>query len=90
MESKSENVICDDEGKVIYEFKGEEVRTLTEEEERKINALVGAHGAICMDAKTIITPSKEIDYGVCRDIAGNVIENLPQSTKNFVRNSIFH
>lgn len=90
MESNSVNVIRNEKGEVIYEFKGEEIRTLTEEEERKINSLVGAPNAICMDEKTIITPAKEIDYGVCRDIAGNVIENLPQSTKNFVRNSIFH
>jgi hypothetical protein len=90
MESKSENVIRNEKGEVIYEFKGEEVRTLTEEEERKINSIVGAPNAICMDKKTIITPVKEINYGECRDVDGNLIKNLPKSTKNFVRNSIFH
>ena len=88
MESNNENVIRNEKGEVIFEFKGEEVITLTEEEERKINSFVGAKGAICMDGKTILTPSnKSIDYGPVKDIAGNVVEPPPVDEKLY---RLFH
>jgi len=88
MENK--NVVYNDSGEIVYEFKGEVVQVLTIEEEKKINSLVGAKGAICMDEKTILTEDKSIDYGPIKDLAGNIVENLPQTPKPFIRNSIFH
>jgi len=89
MENK--NVVYNDEGEVVFEFKGEVEQVLTVEQEKIINALVGAKGAICMDEKTILTEEKPIDYGPIKDLAGNIVENLPQTPKpKFVRNSIFH
>lgn len=89
MENK--NVVYNDVGEVVYEFKGEVVQVLTIEEEKKINSLLGAKGAICMDDKTILIENKAIDYGPIKDLAGNIVENLPQTPKpKFVRNSIFH
>jgi len=87
MENK-DVIYSEDGSKIIYEFKGETVHTLTEEEEKIINSLVGAKGAICMDDKTILKPVEPIDYGVCKDINGNIVEEPPKP--KFVRNSIFH
>jgi hypothetical protein len=90
MEKNTANIIYKDDGEVVYEFKGEVVQKLTEEEEKRINSIVGAKGAICMDNKTILIESEPIDYGPIKDLAGNIVENLPQTPKPFVRNSIFH
>jgi len=84
----SNNVVYDDEGKEIFVFKGGEDIVIDEELERKINSIVGAKGAICMDGKTKIKRSESIDYGPIKDICGNIVDDIPE--KKFVRNSIFH
>jgi hypothetical protein len=69
-----------------------EIVEITEEQEKIINNLMGARGAVCMDSKTKIIPSKPIDYGPLKNIDGNIIE-LPvksETPKPFQRNSIFH
>jgi len=69
-----------------------EIVEITEEQEKIINNLMGARGAVCMDDKTKIITSKPIDYGPLKDIDGNIIE-LPvksETPKPFQRNSIFH
>jgi hypothetical protein len=82
------NIIYDDKGNKIYEFKGEEDIEIDEIVEKRINGCVGAKGAICMDGKTKIKPSPPIDYGPIKDICGNIVDEIPE--KPFVRNSIFH
>lgn len=77
----SSNVVYDDEGRIIYEFKGEEDIEIDEEIEIKINSCMGAKGAICMDGKTKLKPSPPIDYGPIKDICGNIIDNIPEKEK---------
>lgn len=84
----SNNVVYDDEGKIIYEFKGEEDIEIDEKIEARINSMLGAKGAICMDGKTKLKRSESIDYGPIKDICGNIVDEIPE--KKFVRNSIFH
>ena len=82
------SIVYDSEGKELFVFKGEEDIEIDEELEKKINACMGAKGAICMDGKTKIKPSPPIDYGPMIDICGNIVDEIPE--KKFVRNSIFH
>ena len=68
------------------------ITEITQKQENEINSYFGARGAVCMDDKTKIIPSKPIDYGPLKDIDGNIIE-LPvksETPKPFQRNSIFH
>jgi hypothetical protein len=98
---ENKNVVFDENGYVLFEFKDEPKGfcELTSEQEDRINSMMGASGAICMDEKTrIIDKNDKIDYGPLKDIAGNIVEDLPQvdeellkKIKNkFVKNSIFH
>jgi hypothetical protein len=84
----SNNIVYDSEGKELFVFKGEEDIEIDEKIEAKINSMLGARGAICMDGKTKIKRSESIDYGPIKDISGNIVEEIPE--KVFVRNSIFH
>jgi hypothetical protein len=77
----SSNVVYDDEGKIIYEFKGDEDIEIDEEIEKKINSCMGAKGAICMDGRTKLKRSESIDYGPIKDYAGNIIELTPDEIK---------
>lgn len=84
----SNNVVYDSEGKELFVFKGEEDIEIDERVEARINSMVGAKGAICMDGKTKLKPPPPIDYGPIKDICGNIVDEIPE--KKFVRNSIFH
>ena len=66
-----------------------EIVEINEEQEKIINNLMGAKGAVCMDDKLKIIPSKPINYGPLKDIDGNIIE-VKETPKPFQRNSIFH